>query len=406
MTSQKSRDRVAFGHQKARIVLSIGQLGTGGAEGQLALLAEGLVKRGHNVHVASLFFQGGPLEERIRRSGADLMLCGFPTFRSRPGKPPTILDIVRLPLVASRFILAFVPYIRWLRATRPHIVMSFLFHAYVITAFASWIARVPVLVTGRRSLGNFKEGRHLFLWVERWVNHLTDAVVANSDAVATDVVRQEHLPRSKLHVINNGLPETAFEVSRMRVFSESGIVRIICVANFHAFKGHSFLLQAAAMLRNAGHQISLLLVGDGPLQEETKRMAQSSGIDATFVGSTSDVRSQLASADIFVLPSFEEGFSNALLEAMAVGLPIVATDVGGNAEALDGSGLLVPARNSKALAEAIASLIENPPRAARLGTSARERALTEFKAETMVSHYVHLFHALLSAREGLEQTGE
>lgn len=406
MTSRKARGRVVSPDQKLRIALSIGQLGRGGAEGQLALLTEELVERGHAVHVAALY-NGGPLEKRFRDAGAELFFCHFPIFRSRPDASPTFLDFVKLPRSAFRFVLAFVRYVRWLRSSRPHVVMSFLFHAYVISAFAARTARVAVIVAGRRSLGTFKQDRGVLQLLERLANQLTDAVVANSEAVGLDVMGKEKLPPAKLHIIHNGLPTSAFEGHQDGQLSEHRNPRVICVANLRSYKGHRYLLQAIARLGDTGQHTSLVLIGDGPLEGELRDTVRRQKLDVTFVGSTSNVHSFLQSADIFVLPSLEEGFSNALLEAMAVGLPIVATDVGGNAEALKETGLLVPARDSIALAEAIASLIEDPSKGARLGQSARERALSEFHAGAMVSHYIDLFHVLLcGTREALQPRGD
>ena len=389
-------------NQKLRIALSIGQLGRGGAEGQLALLTEQFVDRGHEVHVVTLY-GGGALEKRFRDAGANLFYCHFPTFRShldgRLDSSFSPLDLLLLPRTSIQIAIAFIRYVRWLRQTRPHVVMAFLFYAYVTSAFAARIARVAVVVAGRRSLGNFKEGRRILLLAERLANLLTDTVVANSNAVRLDVLDQEKLSPSKVRVIHNGLPSTAFEGCRVATSSGPGKPRIVCVANFRGYKGHSYLLEALALLKNSGQDTSLLLVGDGFLEPEIRETVRRHQLDVVFSGSTSNVRPLLQSADIFVLPSLEEGFSNALLEAMAVGLPIVATDVGGNGEALKETGLLVRPKDIMALANAITSLIEDPARAAGLGQSARERAQSEFKAEMMASQYIDLFHDLLSARK-------
>jgi glycosyltransferase involved in cell wall biosynthesis len=150
------------------------------------------------------------------------------------------------------------------------------------------------------------------------------------------------------------------------------------VANFRELKGHRYLLQAAAQVRRKVPEARFVLVGRGPLEERVRDEASRLGLDGTvvFAGFRDDVPRILAALDIFTLPSVHEGLSIALLEAMALGLPSVVTDVGGNPEVIHTGkeGLIVPPRDAGALADALASLIADPDARRRLGEAAALRA--------------------------------
>jgi L-malate glycosyltransferase len=164
-------------------------------------------------------------------------------------------------------------------------------------------------------------------------------------------------------------------------------------------KGHDVLLAAAERLR--GRRAQVLLVGDGPLAEELGRRAAALGVasDVRFTGTLDDVRPALAAMDVFVLPSREEGMSNALMEAMAAGRPIVASDVGGNGEVLDGGqlGVLVPPDDALALADAVGALLDDGPRAAALATAARDVVTARFGARAMVAALESFYEQRLAA---------
>lgn len=364
-----------------RVVLTIGQLDVGGTEGQLVQLARGLRDRGVFVAVASLY-SGGPYVEHLESAGIPVYLARLPRIRGR--------DFLNVFILVPRL----VRFALWLRRQRPDVVQGFLFHAYVLTAFVARMVRVPVVVAGRRSLGNFKEGRRLLLATERLATRLTDLLIANSQAVAADVVRQEDVAAAKVCVIPNGIPERFFEDQPPLEFDADTQVRITCVANLRVYKGHRTLLEAVAQLSDSGRQTTVLLAGEGPERSSLENQAAEAGIDVRFLGSVRDIPGLLAASDIVVLPSYEEGFSNSLLEAMAAGRPIIATSVGGNPEALGDGGLLVPPRDASALRDALDRLLAHPETARELGARARARAHAEYSESAMVAHYISVYEKL------------
>ena len=195
-----------------------------------------------------------------------------------------------------------------------------LFHSYVTAAPAARLARVQVLVAGRRSLGDFKRGRRVLLAFERIATSVTDLLVANAEAVAEDTIRNEKVRADKITTVYNGLPDSAFEpAAPAELVTEAPIV--LCVANLKIYKGHRFLLDAVAMLRDRDLPCTLALVGDGPERRALEDQAAQLKIDVRFLGTRTDVESLLARAYVVVLPSLHEGMSNAVMEAMAAGLP-------------------------------------------------------------------------------------
>ncbi|MFI6385086.1 glycosyltransferase [Streptomyces sp. NPDC050658] len=366
-----------------RVCLMIGQLGLGGAEKQIALLARELNERGIRTDLL-VMFRRGPREAEVRGSGVKIVDLGF------QGRRPLLRGL-------TANVRAFCRLVRYLRRTRPQILQAFLFHSYLTAAPAARLARVPVLVAGRRSLGDYKKDHHLALAAERLATRWTDSVVANAQAVADDVRRNEGVPASKITVIPNGMPPRDFEQAPAAEVATT-LPLVVCVANLAAHKGHRYLLEACALLRSRGRDCTLVLIGNGPTRTALKEQAQRLGIDARFLGARTDVARFLARADVVVLPSLHEGCSNAVMEALAAGRPVVATSVGGTPELLRGHGVLVRPADAEALANGVQHLLENREFAEELGRQGRAWARANLSVEAMTDRYVSLYRELLERR--------
>ena len=367
----------------ARVCLLIGQLGLGGTEKQVVLLAQGLRARGIETSVC-LLFEGGPREEALTAAGVPVVHLGFPssttTLSSLPGS-----------------VAAFARLVGYLRRERPDVLHAFLYHSYVTAAPAARLARVKVLVAGRRSLGDFKRGRRVLLALERVATSVTDLLVANAESVAEDTIRNEKVRTDKITTVYNGLPDSAFEpATPAELVAESPVV--LCVANLKIYKGHRFLLDAVALLRDRNLPCTLALVGDGPQRRALEEQAAQLKIDVRFLGTRTDVESLLARAYVVVLPSLHEGMSNAVMEAMAAGLPVVATEVGGTGELLRGRGLLVPPSDAEALADGLGRVLGDPALAVRLGTAARAWSRDHLHVDAMIDKHVTIYQELLERR--------
>ncbi len=371
------------------ILLVIGSLGLGGAESQLAMLARGLVQRGQCCGVFVLE-ASGPLRSELDAAGVRIFDGGFDSSASRVTR---ILQLVRALLRL------------WWIALRmkPRAVQGFLPITNLMAAVAGRFAGVPLVITARRALGTHQDRYPLFKPFDRLTNRLSHRVTINSRAVGEDTIRRDGIDPGKLVLIPNGLDSSRFAsaaADRSAIREELGLLpshqAIVCVGNLIAYKGHADLIDAIGVLAARRPDIRLLLAGEdrgigGELHERAAALDIAGSV--TFLGRRNDIARILAAGDLFVLPSHEEGFSNALLEAMASGLPVIASAVGGNPEALENGtlGLLVPPGNAAALAAAIGRLLDDPAHARTLGLRARAAVAGRYSPDAMIDAHLALY---------------
>ncbi|MGW4421165.1 glycosyltransferase [Streptosporangium sp. NPDC004631] len=365
-----------------RVLLLIGQLGLGGTEKQVFLLAMGLIRSGVAVDVVTLH-SGGPYRDELDLAGVPVHHAGFRGFSTLKFLPHNLLAAARL--------------VRLLRRLRPDVLHAFLYHGYVIGAPIARLARVPVVVAGRRSLSDFKRDSRWVYALEHVTTRLTRHVVANAAAVAEDARTVEGIAPRKLSVIYNGLPEAAFLPSTTaQIVTDLPV--LFCAAGLNAHKGHRFLVEAAALLATRGTPCTLVFAGEGPERDTLLRQAAGYGVDLRLLGRRRDIKALMNRASAVVLASLYEGMSNAIMEAMAAGRPIVATEVGGTRELLSGRGLLVPPADPRALADALERVLHDPSLAASLGTAARAWALDNLSLDSMIGRHLALYRRLLEKR--------
>jgi glycosyltransferase involved in cell wall biosynthesis len=380
--------------QKIKILYIIGTLDIGGTEKQLVELIKRLDKNRFNIAVCCLS-QSGPLISSVHSEGIPVEVIGFRGFRhSEKGY------LRNLPRIISLF----VQLTRYIKKEQPHILHGFLFWAYILGTYAAKLAGVSHIISSRRGLGMFKQDKRHYLFLEKVANHLTEIIIANSEAVRRDTIQQEKVPASKIMMVYNGIDTALYEIppdqklrAALNIGEKSKIVSII--ANFIHYKGHGFFLHACSEVRKKLSDVKFMLIGDGPLKKDMKELAEDLNIekDVLFLGSRKDIPALLSITDIVVLSSLEEGFSNAILEAMAAGKPVIATHVGGNPEAiLQGeTGLLVLPKNSDTLAGAMIQLLENPDIAVKMGKAGRERVKQEFSMDRMVQSIEQIYEKVM-----------
>ena len=373
---------------KLTILFVIGSMEIGGAEKQVYSLIRHLHDRTHLCHVFALE-SDGPLAHLFKDIGVSLHSGGL-----RKG------DVSRAPW---KLVLAEWKLIWCIKKLCPAVVHSLLPLATFMGALAGRMARVPAVITSRRALGKHQERHILLRPIDLFANRLSHRVTVNSKAVWKDTVSRDHIEPKKLVLIHNGVDLLTFESAqtfREETRRKLGIKPwervIIIVANLIAYKGHRDLLEAAQEVLEHIPQAVFLLVGeDRGIGRDLKKIAIDLGIAAKirFLGLRHDIPSLMAASDLSVLPSYEEGFSNVILESMAAGLPVVATRVGGNPEAIaDGvTGWLVPRGNSAVMAEKIIDLLGDPKRAKSWGERGRNRVKEVFTIERMVEGYLRLY---------------
>jgi glycosyltransferase involved in cell wall biosynthesis len=246
-----------------------------------------------------------------------------------------------------------------------------------------------VRIGSRRELNPDKTAAQIAL--QRQAYRCAHAIVANSGAAARQL-ESEGVPAARVEVIPNGVSVDRFSP---RPFGARPVTTILTVANLRPEKAHEVLLAAAAQLSPRYPQLQVVVAGDGPRAAELRTLAHTLGIEGrvNFLGHREDVPALLALADAFVLPSRSEAFPNGAIEAMAAGLPVVASRVGGLLDLIDEgrTGLLVPPDDPAALARAIEGLILSPARAEMLGAAAREEVTRLYSFDRMVRGFEDLY---------------
>lgn len=288
---------------------------------------------------------------------------------------------------------------RHLRGQRVAIAHAFDFYSNLTLVPSARLARVPVVIGSQRQLGDLlsplqsRAQTTIFRWC--------DAIVCNSGAAAKRLI-DDGFDEKKITVIWNGLGPEAFAAAVPMLPRRSGWLRVGMIARMNSVaKNHLLFLRAAAQLKNINAQVEFVLAGDGPLRAGLEREATELGLGdrVRFLGDCRDVPSVLASLDLTVLPSASESLSNAIIESMAAGVPVVATDVGGNSELLsEDRGIIVPLGSESYLATAIARLLQQHTVRIQMGNNCRRFAQDNFTLEKMGHHYSQLYTRLLEAK--------
>jgi L-malate glycosyltransferase len=344
----------------------------GGTERQMTELIQRLDRSRFDVHVACFQREGAWLP----RVEACAPVTAFP-----------IRGFARPATLAQAAIFA-----RWCRANRIALLQTCDFYANVFALPAAALAGVPVRMGSRRELNPDKTAGQIAL--QRHAYRCAHAIVANSRAAGRQL-ESEGVPADRVRIIPNGVDADRFS---QRSIGGLAVATILTVANLRSEKAHEVLLSAAAQLRRYSH-VRYLIAGDGPRAAELRALADTLGVAAQvrFLGHREDVPALLADADAFVLPSRSEAFPNGAIEAMAAGVPVIASRVGGLLDLIDHgrTGLLVPPDDAGALAAALESLILSPARAAMLGAAARDEVTRRYSFDRMVGEFEDLYRTQL-----------
>jgi len=348
----------------------------GGTERQMIELVRRLDPARWAVHIAC-FHTRGAWFGRVKEVAASVAEFPVRSFHS----PETL-----------RHLWAFA---QWCRAQKIAIVHTTELYSNIFGLPGAALAGVPVRIGNRREINPDKSPAQIAM--QRGAYSVAHKVVANSRAAADRLIF-ERVPRRKVTVVPNGLD---FDTAPART-PRTRLRKVVVVANLRPEKGHDVLMDAASEVLRRFPDAHVECVGGGPELETLLARAEGRGMlhAFTFLGHRDDVPARLAEADIFVLPSRSEAFPNAVLEAMAAGLPIVASGVGGILELIDNerTGLLVPAGEPQPLADRLCRLMADPALATRLGDAARDEARARFSFDRMVAAFEFLYLAELTRR--------
>ena len=370
--------------KKLRIVTL--KLDIGGTERHLLQLLPRLSQQGFDVEVITIY-RGGALTEAFRAQGISVT-------------PPRAQQ--RIPaIIESTFRIVAV-----MRRDRGAIFHFWLPEAYLIGGVSGIFTGTKTMMMSRRSLNRYQQRHPILARLEHALHGRMKIILGNSHAIADELI-SEGVERDKVRVITNGLDLDSLKPSRSRetVRNELGIphnaLLMISVANLIHYKGHTDLLNALAIAKEQlGEHWYLICAGrDDGMAKNLENLAQKKGIEKhiRLLGPRQDIPDLLNASDISILASHEEGFANAILEGMAMGLPTIATSVGGNIEAIEDrrTGLLVPPRNPKNLSEAIIRLSLNQALRNEIGRAARADIFARRELQASIARYIETYDAIL-----------
>ena len=362
-----------------RIIFLVRSLDRGGAERQLVALASAFVQHGHQTTVA-VFYGGGVFEADLRAAGVRVVSLG------KGGRWDVLPFFIRL--------------VRWLRNERPTVLHSYLTVSNLLAILLKPLLPVTHIVWGLRA-SNMDLSRYDWLsrltdWVEKLLSPYPALIIANSHAGKRHAVLRE-FPEAKIVVIPNGIDTAQFAPDpggRRRVRAEWGIkedeVLVGLPARLDPMKDHPTFLRAAAEAANHVPNVRFVCVGYGSpdYQQSLQTLARELGLTDRIIwaGARDDMPAVYNALDVASSSSsFGEGFSNTIAEAMACGVPCVVTDVGDSAWIVEGTGVVVPPGDYKALAQGLLRLLTLPPQERRaLGEASRLRVVTQFSIDKLV----------------------
>ena len=362
---------------RPRILLLVTLAETGGAQTYVASLLPMLAQ---HFDVAVAAHGSGPLRERVQASGVRFIQ----------------LEHVRRPLNPLRDLRGLLELTALVRRERPHIVHVNSAKAGALGRLAAWLARVPIrvyTVHGWSFTAHGGVSSVVYRGAERLLRPLTTTTICVAESERRAGLAAGTCDEATTVVIHNGV-----ELPRaVAVESRSGPYRLVTVGRLQAPKDPLTLVRALAELRRPGEAV---IAGDGPDRPAVEREVRRLGLESVvrLAGERDDVGELLAAADMFVLSSRSEGLPLSILEAMAAGLPIVASSVGGVPElVVDGeTGLLVPPGDPHALAAAIERLLDDPALRRQLGTAGRTRVSEHFDLASARRAHLDLYRTLLA----------
>jgi glycosyltransferase involved in cell wall biosynthesis len=339
-------------------------------------MAPRLRDHGFEVSIAVLRVLNSPLEQRLKAVGIPVLR----TANAASYSPFHIRPLARL-------------------MEQHDLVHVHLFPAQLWAAAAlRQCDRQPVLITTEHNPDNNRRGKPFARSLDRILYRSYDSVVCNSEATAAAMLEWVPQVHDRLTVIPNGIAVERFRSAvaadrDMIVHGHRGPIAIF-VARLQPQKDHETLLRAIARIPD----VQLLLVGEGELRSELEQLAGALGIATRvhFLGQRADVAELLKMADLYIHATHSDGFGIAALEAMAAGLPVIASNVPGLAEVVGNAGILVPPRDAEALARAIQSVLSDPALKAKLASAAAARA-SSFDISQTIAKHVDLYQRLLTA---------
>jgi glycosyltransferase involved in cell wall biosynthesis len=366
-----------------KILFLVNHLNTGGITSYILTLAAGLKKKGHSIFVAS---SGGELLPKFNDLG--IIYIPIPIRTKNELSPKILLSALKLKKV--------------IKDNRIDILHSQSRTTQVLGCLLHEFTGLKHISTCHGFFKRRFSRKILPCWGEK--------IIAISEQVEEHLRYDFKVSPGRIELINNGIdvdkfkPVSAFQKqeAKLRLGIKSAPV-IGILARLSDVKGHKYLIEAIKMVLVFSSDVKLLIAGEGKLEKELKRLAESLNIKKSvlFIPEALDTRDILSAIDIFVMPSLKEGLGLALMEAMSFGLPVIGSAVGGIKTLIqdEKNGLLVNSRDASGIARSIIDLLSDPDKAARLGANARKFIAEEFSEKRMVLKTEKLYHECLREQE-------
>ena len=298
-----------------------------------------------------------------------------------------------------------------LRSERPQILHTFLFVGNVLGPFAARRAGAPAVVMSRGRMGIEWQANWLHRLAQRAANRRSHTLTVKTEAMGREIAKHEGVAPEKIHVIPNGVDLARFRVDAGALAENRRALErdhkiptdgplVVAVGNLKPIKGHRTLVEAAKRLTQEFPRLHIAVVGHGEGAPELRALRDELGLGprVAFPGAVGDVRPWMGAADVFVAPSLSEGMPNAVLEAMAMGLPLVLSDIPGHREAADHTAAYFVPGDPIALAQTLTEVLRHPERRAERGRAAQQRVEERFSIEVMMHKIEDLYARLAGNR--------
>jgi glycosyltransferase involved in cell wall biosynthesis len=292
--------------------------------------------------------------------------------------------------------------VKLLKIIKPDIIHTYLSSANSYGRIAAFLTRVPVIIASERNFPEVGKDKSLFqIYIDKILASFSHGIICNSTKASEILINKYSFDGRKIFTVYNGIRSADFaekpEAAKKRVIARKVIG---FVGRLEPQKNHKLFLDIAKIILSLSYNddIKFLIIGKGSLQKELQIYARTLGIESKvfFTGHRHDVQELMHDMDIFMMTSLYEGMSNAIMEAMLAGLPVVASDVGGNSELVvhGETGFICPLNDAEAFAEKVLFFLQNGKQAVEMGEKGKKRMISEFGIEKMVKETESIYKSL------------
>ncbi|RPH52845.1 MAG: glycosyltransferase family 1 protein [Desulfobacteraceae bacterium] len=393
---------------KIKVIHIITRLDKGGSAENTLLTVGGLDKKRYDI----LLIKGLSIESGMAEDEAAAVEKNIKDAEREGVRILTVHGLVRR-IAPFHDIKTLFTLIKILLYERPHIVHTHTSKAGILGRWAAYCCRVPIIIHTPHGhvfwgyFGRLKASFYIIL--EKVTAFITDKIIALTEQEKNDHLRFRIAPGDKFSVVHSGIRldkflnlsvDPAVIKRKLGIFEGDPVVGT--TGRLATVKGHRYLIEAAVKIVAAKPNTTFVFLGGGELSDELKNLASKLGVKekVKFLGWRQDVAEVMSVFDLFVLPSLNEGMGRVLVEAMALGKPIVASDVGGIPDLVVHciNGYLVPPKDVRGLSAAIGHLIEDPEKGRKMGENGKKRAI-EYSAEEMIQKIDRLYLTMLQQKQ-------